>query len=555
VRHAIWIAVAAAACGSRPSVVQQQDAGSPVVLPSVDAGPIDAGPVDAGPVDAGPVDAGPADAGPADAGQPDAGMTKLGEVTTVPNSNGWDFRGSGLPSGTVMGASMDEGGNLWVAGGNSGVYVQSAGTQVFRGFGIGDGLHPYGWLNGQVARDYGVPDGTPADKSPSLDATPVVSVSAGPAGTAWVGYQGKGNCEDEWDRFGPTLANHEQADPSIYKSGDADKVTLSGGGIAVAHYDIFSGPGVVGGETLGREKLCSIWRILYDKAQGQVWFGGNHGFAMGFADYNGDPTCDGQLGCSGVFEHVHPAINDISGALMTDAYYGIAIDPVPHAGNGSVFYDVWFGGMIRTTRFRFGEQLGDFFTAGDRTQTYASSPATAGDISSDEPAKAAYWNRMDVWPDPVGERRNPPLDWTATYPDRKNAADWNFDNVSAIAAMKGGDVWIASSTNGLRHLDHDGKLIQEHDSRGNPIEVSDFLPSKQLGAIARDPTDESLWMGYRDGHGVTRMMPDGSMLRYDSAALGGNAGSAIWDIQIAPGTPRKVLVAFRRGAVGVYSGP
>ena len=547
------VAVAAAvACGNRTAVVQQQDAGSPDVLRDagpvdagpVDAGPVDAGPADAGPVDAGPADAGPADAGPADAGPADAGMTKLGEITTVPSGDGWSFRSSGLPSGTVMGASMDEGGNLWVAGGNSGVYVQTAGTQSFRGYGIGDGLHPYGWLSGQIARDYGVPDGTPADKSPSLDATPVISVSAGPAGTAWVGYQGKAGCEDEWDRFGATLAEHERADPSIYKSGDADKLTLSGGGIAVAHYDIFSGPNIVGHELLGREKLCSVQRILYDKAQGQVWFGANHGFAMGFAGYNGDPTCDGQLGCSGVWEHVHPGINDIHGWMMTDSYYGIALDPIPHAGNGGVFHDVWFGGMIRTTRFRFGERLGDYWTAEERTELYASSSATAGDISSDLPAQAAYWNRIDVWPDPVGERRNPPSDWTATYPDAKNPADWDYDNVSAIAAMRGGDVWVASSTNGLRHLDHDGKLLDD---------VTQYLPSKQLGAIARDPSDDSLWIGYRDGSGVTRMKPDGSMLQY--SGLGGNAGSAIWDIQIAPGSPRKVIVAFRRGAVGVYSGP
>ena len=456
-------------------------------------------------------------------------------IITVPNADGWSFRSAGLPSGTVMGASMDEGGNLWVAGGTAGVFVQKSGAGSFRGFGIGDGLHPYGNLHGQIARDYGVPDGTPADRSPSLDATPVISVSGGTPGVAFVGYQGKPGCEDQWDHFGDTLADHEQADPSIYKSGDADKLELMGGGIGVWHYDIYSPPGWVAAEPLGREKLCTVDRILYEHGSDRVWIGANHGFALGFSD----PVA--------VWEHVHPAINSTQGWMMTDAYYGIALDTVPHLDPaGATVFDVWFGGMIRTTRFRYGEEGGNFWNAQPRTELYSSSRATAGDISSDLPAQAAYWNRMDVWPDPIGERWNPPLDWHARAPDAKNPADWDYDDVSGIAAMQDGSVWIASSSNGLRHLDHDGRLIGD---------VTQYLPGKRLGAIARDPSDGSVWFGYRDGHGVTRMMPDGSMLQYGAAALGANAGSAIWDVQIAPGAPRRVVVAFRRGVVGVYSGP
>ena len=379
-----------------------------------------------------------------------------------------------------------------------------------------------------------MPDGSPADRSPSLDATPVISISGGPAGTAFVGYQGKDGCEDEWDRFGGTLADHEKANPSIYKSGDADRVSLAGGGISVWHYDIYSGPGVVGNEPLGREKLCSVRRILYEHGSNRVWIGANHGFALGFAD-NG-----------AVWEHVHPGINDIHGWMMTDAYYGIALDTVAHLDStGATVFDVWFGGMIRTTRFRFGEAGGDYWKAQPRTELYASSSATAGDISHDLPAQAAYWNRIDVWPDPIGERWDPPSDWHSREPDAKNPADWNYDNVSGIAAMPSGYAFIASFTNGMRLLDHDGHLAGD---------LTKYLPSQSLGAVVRDPVDDSVWIGYRDGHGVTRMMPDGSILQYGSGALGGHAGSAIWDIQIAPGTPRKVIVAFRSGAVGVYSG-
>ena len=515
-----------------------------------DAGPVgvaDAGPVgvaDAGPVgvaDAGPVggaDAGPvggADAGP-DAGSPDAG-SRLGVIVTVPDADGWHFASDGLPSGSVMGASMDEGGNLWVAGGNAGVYVRESGRSSFRGFGIGDGLHPYGYLHGQVAHDYGLPDGAPADRSPSLDATPVISVSGGTAGVAFVGYQGKAGCEDEWDRYGGTLADHERADPSVYKSGDADKLMLAGGGLGVWHFDISSGPGLVGNEPLGREKLCTVHRILYEHGSNRVWLGANHGFALGFA------------ADASVWEHVHPGINDVHGWMMTDAYYGLALDAVPHRdGAGATVFDVWFGGMIRTTRFRFGEEGGDYWKAQPRTELYSSSSATSGDISTDLPAQAAYWNRMDIWPDPIGERWDPPHgDWHSREPDARNPADWVFDSVSGIAAMKGGDAWIGSSTNGLRHVDHDGHFLGD---------VTRYLPSARLGAVARDPSDESVWIGYRDGQGLTRMLRDGSTLQYAGAALGANAGSAVWDIQIDNSGPqRRVIVAFRRGAVGIYDGP
>lgn len=515
------------------------DAGAPDAGPP-DAGPPDAGPPDAGDADAGAPDAGPPDAGPPDAGPPDAGLTELGVITTVPNGDGWTFSSNGLPAGSVMGAALDEGGNLWVAGYSAGVFVQTNGSSSFRNFTLADGLHPYGWLNGDIARDYGVPNGTPADKSPSLAATPVISVTGGPAGVAWVGYRGRDGCEDEWDRYGGTLAQHEQADPSNYKSGDADKLTLNGGGIRVDHYDIFSGPNVVTHEPLGREKMCSVERILYDRDNGKVWFGGNHGFAMAFPDYVNNPTCDGQLGCSGVYEHIHPAINAQGSAYMTDAYYGIAVDPIAHGA----LHDVWVGGRFRTTRFRYGETGGDleFFNKAELATEYWSDQA-----ATDPAAQAAFWNRIDVWPDPVGEYADPAHgDWTATYPDRHNPADWVYDDVSGIAAMPGGDVWIASFHMGLRHLDHDGKFIED---------VSQYLPSKQIGALVRDPTDDSIWFGFVDGKGVMRMMLDGSMLEYTAAALGANAGTAVEDIQIAPGSPRKVVVAFHRGAVGIYSGP
>jgi len=468
-------------------------------------------------------------------------------VVPVTSSSGWRFASDGLPSGSVMGASADDDGNLWVAGGGAGVFVQRGGSGRFQQFTIADGLHPYGYL----------PNGAPADSSPSLGATPVISIAGGPGSSAYVGYAGKPGCEDEWDSLGD---NHAGTDPSIYKSGDADRVVLSGGGIRVAHYDIFSGPGIVGNELAGREKLCSVYRIVWQRGStfplgdpgnhGYIWFGANHGFALGLADYAGSPTCNGQPGCSGNLEHVHPGINDVHGWLITDLYYGVAIDTVPHADKaGNAIYDVWFGGMARTTRFRFGETSGDYYTAEVRTELYASSPRTASNIADDPAARAAYWNRMDIWPDPVGERRDPAHgNWLSQEPDFRNPSHWVMDNVTGIAVTKDGAAWIGSSTNGLRQVDHDGHFLAD---------ATALLPSKSIGALARDPTDDSIWIGYRDGSGVTRVKPDGTILLYGSAALGSQANSAVWDIQVQPATAtakRRILVAFRQGAVGVYNG-
>lgn len=475
--------------------------------------------------------------GGADAGTgTDGGASTDGGVTVVPPTLGsnWEFAATaqGLPSGNVNGASADEGGNLWVAGGTQGLFLRRPGESKFHAFTLADGLHPYGYLAGQVATDLGKPQGAPADPNPSLDATPVLSVSGGPAGTVFVGYMGKPGCEDEWDAHGQgTLAQHEQADPAIYKSGDADKVTLSGGGITVAHYDIFSGPNVVAAEPDGREKLCSVFRIVYEHGSNHVWIGANHGFAIGFADFAGDPTCDGQINCNGSWEHVHPAFNDTQNDLVTGDYWGIAIDPIVQNG----MHDIWFGGMARTTRFRWGQTNGDFFgEASNLTQAYK-----GANIAGDPYFQATFRNRIDVWPDAVGEYD---ASWNPTYP---TPAQWQatLDLVSGIAAASDGSAYVASFAYGVRHLDHDGNILGDLGP----------LTAKNVSAIAMD-TDGSIWVGYKYGGGFSRFK-GGTVSNYDSSVLGDLASSAVVDIQIDTfQSPRRVILSFQSGAVGIYNG-
>jgi two component regulator with propeller domain len=472
-----------------------------------------------------------------DAGTPDAGADG-GVIVVNPPSLGpdWSFftAADGLVTQDVRGVSADESGNIWVAGGAAGLFVQRGGQGKFQQFGLADGLHPYGYLNGEVAKFMGVPDGTAADSRPSLAATPVISVAGGRAGTVFVGYQGKDGCEGawNWDQFSSPST---WGDPAVYKSGDADKVTLGGSGISVVHYDIFSGPGVVSNEQGGRERLCSVLRILYQHGTNLVWFGANHGFAMGKADFANNPTCDGQISCAGVLEHVHPAFNDNAGDLVTDAYSGIAIDPLSQGG----LHDVWFGGAARTTRFRFGETGGNYFSAADRTQTYT------GDhnVNTVPAALAAYHNRIDVWPDAVGEydaAGNP------TFPTK---AQWiaGLDIVSGIAADPADNsVYVASFGHGIRHLDHDGHPL------GDLTQANKALFNDNVSAIAID-TDGSLWVGYHFTGGISRIHKGGAVEHFVKV-LGALGNSPVLDIQLTPTTPRKVLVAFQNGAVAVYRG-
>ena len=422
-------------------------------------------------------------------------------VSQPPSSAGWTFYGTaqGLPS-RVLGVSADAGGNLWVAGGQAGLFVLRAGTTSFRHFTMANGLRPYGYM----------PDGSAPPGTKYLD---VLSVAGGPAGTAYVGYAGKPpapgqfDCESNWDGPNP--------DPSIYKSGDADKVTLLGNGISVVHYDIFSGPGVVSHELRGREKLCNVLRIVYDPAHDAVWFGANHGFAMGRASFQGNPTCNGQFYCAGVLEHVHPALNAWSSntinhlIYLTGDYYGVAVDPRTH--------DTWFGGANRTTLFHYATTGRSYFRAESLTE--------------DSPYIS---NRIDIWPDKVQE------------PNIPRPSDRVDDHVSGIAAMNDGTAWAGSFDWGLAHLSGSGHVLGYLNGSQ--------LPSAHVSAVAADPLNQSVWMGFWFG-GLARMS-GGSITRFGTAALGGHAQSPVLDIQMhGTGSARRVLVAFENGAVGVYSGP
>lgn len=531
----LLVAVAlAGACGGSRDEVAISDAGI-----GSGTGP-DAGAPDSGTPDAGPPDAGPPDAGPPDAGPPDAGGLK---TIAFPQTANWDFYGpqNGGPQ-DVRDVAMDEGGNLWVAGGSEGLFLMRAGASgklsgTFEKFGIADGLHPYGWLNGEAAQGMGVADGTPADAHPSLEATPVISAAGGPAGTVFVGYQGKDHCEDAWvgDQWTPPS---KWGDPSVYKSGDADRVTLTASGISVVHYDIFSGPGIVSGEIKGREKICTVYRLAWDKTTNQIWFGGNHGFAVGKADASNAPTCNGEPGCP-VIEHSHPAISgcavnyDYAGGYcpsnktqwVTDLYFGLGVDPASH--------DLWVGGSNRTTLFR-SASLGGFSAAADKTEQ---SPASGG-----------MANRWDLWPDQVPEwdpTRSDPI----VYVMPSQRLD---DLVSGIVAPGDGTAWVSSFANGLIRIDSSGSRMAD---------ATASLTAKFVSSLAADPLDGSLWAGMVWGLGVSRVTSGGAKLAaYGKETFGDVLYTAPSTVRAGgSGASRSIMVGFRAnggyaGAIAIYRG-
>ena len=431
-----------------------------------------------------------------------------------PSSADWAFYGAahGGPR-YVYGVSADAGGNIWVAGGEDGLYVLEPGQAQFRRFTMADGLRPYGYML----------DGS---EPPGAKYLKVISVTGGPAGVAFVGYEGRKpapgmpSCEDEWDA---AYYMGRTPDPSIYKSGDADRVTLTPTGIQVVHYDLSTGPNWVSNEPRGREKLCNILRIAYDSRTHSVWFGANHGFAWGSADFAGYTCTPGSwdYGCAGVMEHVHPAINAWNAdqtnlVLLTDSYYGVAL-----AGNG----DVWFGGANRSTRFRYGSNGNDYWRA---------------QIESEDAAYA--WNRYDIWPDLVSEPE---------YPTREQRVD---DNVSGMAVMSDETVWVGSFHRGLSQLSPTGQVLRTlatelADGRGN------------VASVAGDPLDNSVWAGTSLGGGISRVR--GTTVEWYGSGLLPNevVNMRVSDIQVdRSGSMRRMLVAFQGdattpGSIGIYSGP
>src|SRR5512140_3802648 len=273
----------------------------------------------------------------------DTGATHERRAMVIPQAQGWQFFGpaEGAPR-EVWGVSQDGTGNIWVAGGDEGLFVLTPGAATLRRFTIADGLYSY----------------TDATGGHGYKA---ISVAGGPGSTAFVGYYGKQLAE-----YCTWLPRDTQPD-SIVKSGDADEVTLGPAGISVRHIDISTPRNFYPQYPQGREKVHDVFRILYDANKNNVWFGGNHGVAL-------------WENRRMMWEHQHAAINGYTArghyTLLSGDWCGLALDA---AG------DVWMGGGHRMAKLRYASEGG-----------FWASLAPIIDVWPDAvPADAYSWQRTD----------------------------------------------------------------------------------------------------------------------------------------------------------------
>jgi len=151
-------------------------------------------------------------------------------------------------------------------------------------------------------------------------------------------------------------------------------------------------------------------------------------------------------------------------------------------------------------------------------------------------AKLKYTNPQRFW-GPV----SPIID---VWPDASDAN--RTDDYVQDLAVSGSTLFVGSIANGLASVD---------DSGVHPVGLSGY--QARITSLEADPQDGSLWVGLQWG-GMLRMN-SGSIATYSNQVFGYQLiDKQVWDIQsdhLGPGGARRILVAFRAGAVGIYTGP
>jgi len=151
-------------------------------------------------------------------------------------------------------------------------------------------------------------------------------------------------------------------------------------------------------------------------------------------------------------------------------------------------------------------------------------------------AKLKYTNPQRFW-GPVA----PIID---VWPDASNAN--RTDDYVQDLAVSGSTLFVGSIPNGLVAID---------DSGVHPVGLSGY--QSKITSLEADPAGGSLWVGLQYG-GMLRIS-GGSIAAYSNPVFGNQLiDRQVWDIQSdhqGPGGARRLLVAFRAGAVGIYSGP
>lgn len=462
------------------------------------------------------------DPGGGDGGGGGGGTTIVVQPPLV--SGAFTFYGAeqGL-SADIWDASADEGGNVYVAGGDA-VFAKRRGDADFIRFDpAAAGLTTNCDAEGKVA-------------------CPVVSVAGAAPGVAIVGLKGvgtDGDLDPEW-----------QLD-----SGGADVLAFDGATLSRTRHVQFAGmpqkmcdndsppPCPLDDKTWmkGRRKVRQVLRIAVNHdagtpQYGDVWVTGSHATfsllvanpeARGWVDLT--PQFPGTEDRRYVWEHDHPApylpatIRNVKQwALLTgDDNTAIAIDPITG--------DPWASNLVRTAT----------------KQGYGANPSNGWYAQMWPPyiKEDQIGSYMDVWPDPRPE----PL----TLESFDALSIDYMDAIRSLSFCDDGTLWMASALHGLARRAPDGTLTYVSLPTGFGDNAS---------AVACDPSDGSIWVGF--GWGGFGRFKDGGWSLVDVQRSPPFAyRSPVRNIQIDRwASPRIVYFAHQAtrlgpGGVTAYSGP
>ena len=488
----------------------------------------------------------------------DHGTTSMAVTVTMhPLKIGdWTYYGTGTGlSKDTQDVSADEGGNVYVAGGDA-LYVKRRADESFLRF---DASNAGLTQNCNNQAEY-----TVATPSQPFYMCRIISVAGAAPGKAILGF----DMFDIQNYDGDTWAEWPM------KAGGADVVafdpTGAGSLTRVQHVRTASpphticawtnpAPGFYGRVTScadpnnywwvdGRRVFGRIVRIVvnHDKTSplyGDVWMGATHGtFSALLANAEARGLMDRSAGwgqewadAKDVWEHDHPVM---SGPLPGQSFVNgegwalsIAPDGTPWGSNG-----------YRTTYIGGYPDLSLLNNPGSPTQ------------NSD------FWmggapNYIDLWPDPMVPDPTDPTGKTMTMDYLTSQAD----DVRSMSHCPDGSLWIGSLTHGLARIPPGG---------GTPSYVSlpDASLQNSVSAVACDPSDGSVWMGLGQAGGIMRYR-NGQFERVDTTGLPAFATHPPQSIQIDRwSNPRIVYFAFMPyhdnsgaitlgGGVAAYAGP
>ncbi len=450
------------------------------------------------------------------------GREQVRNVTPPPDPNpvkvgDWTYYGTaqGL-SGDVQDVSADEGGNVYVAGGDA-LYVKRRQDERFLRF---DSSNAGLTVNCNDPAEIDLPVPT----KPFYQCR-IIAVAGAAPGRAIIGFEGFGqeSILSGWDW--------------VLDSGGADVVAFgpeTGTLLRTRHVLIGSPPHVIcaAGETItgscdpddwawaqGRRLVHQVRRIVvnHDESSlmyGDAWMGGHHGtFSVLLYDAAARGYVDKTVGyplyadAKDVWEHLHPVVVPPSHPdwFIDGEGWALSIDPRDGIPWGSNEYrTAWVVG--------YGPDL-----------TYVQ-----WGLAPWSPTE----QYLDIWPDPT-----PDDTWS------------QFDAVHSLSHCPDGTLWIGSLQHGLARMAPDGSISHlDVPAAGNGV-----------SAVACDPTDSSLWIGLGQG-GVVRLR-NGVFERVDANGLPSFASHPVQSIQIDRwSSPRVVYFAFvatagAAGGVASYDGP